>query len=46
MYRRSIDRNFPRIARAIDVAPSTLTDGGFRDLARDLDVRVRERVTV
>ena len=46
MYRRSIDRNFPRIASAIDVAPSTLTDGGFRDLARDLDVRVRERVTV
>ena len=36
----------PDIASAIDVAPSTLTDGGFRDLARDLDARVRERVTI
>ena len=46
MYRRSIDRNFPRIADALDVEPSTLADSAFRALARDLDVRVRERVSV
>ena len=44
MYRRSIDRNFPRIAGAIDVEPSTLGEIGFRALARELDERVRERV--
>jgi tRNA 2-selenouridine synthase len=45
MYRRSIDRNFPRIADAIDVEPSTLGESGFRAIARELDARVRERVT-
>jgi len=44
MYLRSIDRNFPRVANAIDVEPSTLTESGFRALARELDARVRERV--
>ena len=43
MYRRSIDRNFPRVASAIDVAPSTLTDCAFRDLARDLVTGARAR---
>ena len=46
MYRRSIDRNFPRIARAIEVEPSTLAESAFRALARKLDARVRERVAV
>ena len=45
MYRRSIDRNFPRIADAIDVEPSAIADGAFRALARELDARMRERVT-
>jgi len=45
MYRRSIDKNFPRIADALDVAPSAIAEGAFRALARELDVRVRERVT-
>jgi tRNA 2-selenouridine synthase len=45
MYRRSIDRNFPRIADALDVEPSTLGESGFRALARELDARVRGRVT-
>lgn len=45
MYRRSIDRNFPRIADSLDVEPSTLRDSDFRALALDLDERVRERVT-
>jgi len=45
MYRRSIDRNFPRIADAIDVEPSAITGGAFRALACELDARVRERVT-
>jgi tRNA 2-selenouridine synthase len=45
MYRRSIDRNFPRIADAIDVEPSMLSGSAFRALARELDARVRERVT-
>jgi tRNA 2-selenouridine synthase len=45
MYRRSIGRNFPRIADAIDVEPSAIADGAFRALARELDARVRERVT-
>jgi tRNA 2-selenouridine synthase len=45
MYRRSIARNFPRTADAIDVEPSTLGESDFRALARELDARVRERVT-
>jgi len=45
MYRRSIERNFPRIADAIDVQPSALGESGFRAIARELDARVRERVT-
>jgi tRNA 2-selenouridine synthase len=45
MYRRSIDRNFPRVADAIDVEPSAIADGAFRALARELDARVRERIT-
>ena len=46
MYRRSIDRNFPRIADAIDVEPSALSESAFRSLARELDSRVRDRVAV
>jgi tRNA 2-selenouridine synthase len=45
MYRRSIDRNFPRIAGALDAEPATLTENAFRALARELDARVRERAT-
>ena len=44
MYRRSIERNFPRIAAAIDIEPPTLAESAFRALARELDERVRERV--
>ena len=46
MYRRSIDRNFPRIAGALDAQPASLTENAFRALARELDARVRERVAV
>jgi len=42
-YSRSIGRNFPRVAGAIDVAPSELTDAAFGALARELDARVRAR---
>jgi hypothetical protein len=42
-YTRSIDRNFPRVAGAIDVAPAALTDAAFGTLARELDARVRTR---
>ena len=42
MYTRSIGRNFPRIAEALEVAPSA-TDGDFRALARDLDAQDRLR---
>jgi tRNA 2-selenouridine synthase len=45
MYRRSIERNFPRIADALDVEPSTLGESGFRALALELDAHVRERAT-
>ncbi len=45
MYQRSIGKNFPRIANAIDVAPPTLTESSFRAVARELDARVRERVS-
>jgi tRNA 2-selenouridine synthase len=37
VYLRSIGRNFPGIAGAITVAPSAVTDEGFRMLARELD---------
>ena len=40
-YTRSIDRNFPRVAGAIDVAPSALTDAAFAALAREIDARIR-----
>jgi tRNA 2-selenouridine synthase len=46
MYRRSIERNFPRSARALDVAPSALTDGAFEALACAIDARLREPVHV
>src|SRR4030095_8139318 len=46
MYRRSIDRNFPRIADALDVEPSTLDASAFRALARELDARVGVRIAV
>ena len=42
-YTRSIGKNFPRFAGAIDVAPSALTDAAFGALARALDARVRVR---
>jgi tRNA 2-selenouridine synthase len=40
-YTRSIDRNFPRVAGAIDVTPSALTDAAFAALAREIDARIR-----
>jgi tRNA 2-selenouridine synthase len=42
-YTRSIDRNFPRVAEAIDVTPSALTDAAFGVLARELDARLGAR---
>jgi len=39
-YARSIGKNFPRIADAIAVAPSALTDSAFQALARELDALV------
>jgi len=42
-YTRSIGKNFPRIARAIEVAPSALTDSAFTAVARALDARVQAR---
>jgi len=44
-YARSIDRNFPRVAGAIDVTPSDLTDAAFGALARELDAQVEARST-
>jgi tRNA 2-selenouridine synthase len=36
-YTRSIGKNFPRQGDAIAVAPSAVTDGAFRALAREFD---------
>ena len=44
-YRRSIGRNFPRIADAIAAAPAAVTDMAFRALARELDAKVQSRRT-
>ena len=44
-YTRSIGRNFPRVAGAIDVTPSALTDAAFGALARDLDAQAGARST-
>ena len=46
MYQRSIGRNFPRSADALDVAPSALTDTAFQALARELVVRSTEALPV
>jgi hypothetical protein len=43
LYARSIARNFPRIAEAIDITPSTVSDPAFRQLARDLAARTQRR---
>jgi tRNA 2-selenouridine synthase len=42
-YRRSIGRNFPRIASAIAGVPAAVTDTAFRALARELDAKVHAR---
>jgi tRNA 2-selenouridine synthase len=39
-YTRSIGKNFPRIADAIAVSPSAVTDSAFQALARELDAPV------
>ncbi len=39
-YTRSIGKHFPRIAGAVAVSPSTVTDSAFQALARELDARV------
>jgi tRNA 2-selenouridine synthase len=44
-YTRSIGRNFPRVAGAIDVTPSALTDAAFGTLARELDAQVGAQST-
>jgi tRNA 2-selenouridine synthase len=36
-YTRSIAKNFPRIADAVSVSPSAVTDSAFQALARELD---------
>ncbi len=46
VYRRSIERNFPRSDRAFDVSPSALTDTAFQALARAIDARARESLPV
>jgi len=43
MYTRSIDRNFPRIAGAVTVAPAAATAEAYRTLAREIDATDRSR---
>ncbi len=43
MYTRSIDRNFPRIASAVVVAPADIGIGAFRALAREIDAQIQGR---
>ncbi len=42
-YSRAIERNFPRAADALVVAPATVDADAFRALARDVDVEIRAR---
>jgi tRNA 2-selenouridine synthase len=42
-YRRSIERNFPRIADAIVAAPSDIGIPAYRALAREIDAAAQER---
>ena len=43
LYLRSIGKNFPRSADAMDVAPTAVTEPAFRTLAREVDARVQTR---
>jgi len=45
LYARSIDRNFPRIADAIGIAPAAVSGAAFRALARELGARMQARPT-
>ena len=45
LYLRSIERNFPRIAEAVDVTPAAVSDAAFRSLARELTATMQVRST-
>ena len=43
LYLRSLGKNFPRSAQAIDVAPTAITETAFRTLAREVDAAALAR---
>ena len=44
-YNRAIERNFPHVADALVVTPADTDAGGFRTLAREVDAKMRARLS-